>query len=74
MQLHLLRRLKKLEEAIPPLQPQTIRYRFVRPLPKDYVGERHFIEENIQETAPGFEMCDLVEYPGPAPGSPGRVG
>jgi len=67
MQLHLLRRLQKLEETIHPPQSHTFRYGWRIPLPPDYVGERHVVAENVREIVPGLEWCDFVEHPGPHP-------
>ena len=75
----LLRRLENLEARIAPKASPVICYGWVKPLPADYVGERHTVivkrkpcgSPNLEPTgSPQFEWCEFEERPGPAPLNP----
>ena len=64
----LLRRLESLEARFAPVVCPVVRYGWVKPLPKDYVGDRHTVivkREPIGSS--NFEWCQFEERPGPAP-------
>ena len=68
MRARLLVRLQRLEAQQPAGQPAMFRYGWLKPLPKDYTGERHVAIVKREPTrAPGFEWCEFEERLGPAP-------
>ena len=62
-------RLNLLEAKFAPIaNPVTYRYGWLRPLPKDHVGERHIATVKVSPTgSPYFKWCEFEERPGPAP-------
>jgi hypothetical protein len=62
-------RLSLLEAKLGPItNPITYHYGWVRPLPKDYVGERHVVTVKVSPTgSPYLKWCEFEERPGPAP-------
>lgn len=71
----LARRVSKLERVAAQIRSTedttlTFRYGSVKPLPADYVGERHLVVvKQIESRSPGIEWCEMEERPGPAPES-----
>jgi hypothetical protein len=50
--------------------PLTFRYGTVKPLPADYIGERHpVVVKQLASRSPNLEWCEMEERPGPAPES-----
>jgi hypothetical protein len=62
-------RLSLLEAKLTPItNPITYHYGWVRPLPKDYVGERHVVTVKVSPGgSPYLKWCEFEERPGPAP-------
>ena len=49
-------------------QAAYFRYGWLKPLPRDFEGERHVVIVEKQLTnSPGIEWCEFEERPGPAP-------
>jgi hypothetical protein len=66
------RRLARLEAiAIKTAElPLKFRYGFVKPLPADYVGERHLVVvKQLESRSPNTEWCEFEERPGLEPES-----
>ena len=52
-------------------KPLMLRYGWLKPLPDDYVGERHVVIVKREPTGtPNLEWCEFEERPGPAPAGP----
>jgi hypothetical protein len=47
--------------------PVMVRYGWLKPLPKDFTGERHTVTVKRESTGPNTEWCSFEERPGPAP-------
>ncbi len=62
-------RLSLLEAKLAPItNPATYHYGWLKPLPKDYVGERHIVTVKVSPTAsPHLKWCEFEERPGLAP-------
>ena len=68
MRARLLARVQKLEAQPAAGQTSLFCYGWLSPLPKDYVGERHVVIVNREETiSPSFEWCEFEERAGPPP-------
>jgi hypothetical protein len=64
----LVERVKQLEQRQELAKPTVFQYGWLKPLPKDYVGERHVVIVKREPTAlPGSEWCRFEERPGAAP-------
>jgi hypothetical protein len=64
----LLERIKQLEQRRELAKQTVFHYGWLKPLPKDYVGERHTVI--VKQTAtgsPNVEWRRFEERPGPAP-------
>jgi len=62
-------RLNLLEAKFAPIaNPATYHYGWLRPLPKDYVGERHVVTVKVSPSGSRYlKRCEFEERPGPAP-------
>jgi hypothetical protein len=68
MKSRLLRRLESLEARTAPLARTIFRYGCRKPLPAEYMGERHTVIVKREPTgSPNVEWCHFEERPGPAP-------
>jgi hypothetical protein len=63
----LLERVKQLEQRQELAKPSIFRSGWLKPLPEDYVGERHVVIVTRERTASNGEWCRFEERPGPAP-------
>ena len=64
-------RLEKLEMHSEQAKPLMLRYGWLKPLPEDYIGERHVVIVKREPTeTPNMEWCEFEERPGPAPAGP----
>ena len=64
----LISRLVRLEAQAKASRPFQLRYGWLKPLPKDYTGERHVVIVKRQPTtSSGCEWCESEERPGPVP-------
>jgi len=63
----LLERIKRLEQMQELAKPSIFQSGWLKPLPKDYVGERHVVIVTREPTASNGEWCRFEERPGPAP-------
>jgi hypothetical protein len=61
-------RLSLLEAKLGPItNPATHHYGWLRPLPKDYVGERHVVTVKVSPGgSPYLKWCEFEERPGSA--------
>ena len=68
MKAKLLARLERLEAMTALSKPLIFRYGWLKPLPRDFEGERHvvIVEKHLTDS-PGIEWCEFEERPGPAP-------
>jgi hypothetical protein len=67
-------RLERLEalSAAKNTEPPHFQYGHIKPLPPDFIGERHVVVVRSEPTRnPYIEWCQFEERPGPAP--PGRM-
>jgi hypothetical protein len=68
MKSRLIARLKRLEARKEAKAPSMLRYGWLKPLPKDFTGERHTVIVKREPTgSPNVEWCEFEERPGPAP-------
>jgi hypothetical protein len=64
----LLDRIQRLEQRPDLTKPAVFCYSWLKPLPKDYLGERHVVIVKREATgSPNFEWCECEERPGPPP-------
>jgi len=64
----LLKRIHLLEQRQELAKPKVFQYGWCKPLPKDYVGERHVVIVKRTATgSPKVEWCRFEQRPGPAP-------
>jgi hypothetical protein len=62
----LLDRIQRLEQRPDLTKPAVFCYGWLKPLPKDYLGERHVVIVKREATgSPNFEWCEFEERPGP---------
>jgi hypothetical protein len=61
--------LSLLEAKLAPItNPITYHDGWIRPVPKDYVGERHVVTVKVSPGgSPYLKWCEFEERPGPAP-------
>ena len=71
--MNLMRRVAKLERRESIVQkslPLRVRFGSAKPLPADYVGQRHLVVvKQLESRFPNMEWCEMEERPGPAPES-----
>jgi hypothetical protein len=68
MKSSLISRLERLEAQAEASAPLRLRYGWLKPLPKDFTGERHAVIVKREPTvSPNVEWCHFEERPGPAP-------
>ena len=68
MSSRLLERVKQLEQRQELAKPSIFQSGWLKPLPEDYVGERHVVIVKRERTAsPCIEWCRFEERPGAAP-------
>ena len=67
MRSKLLARLERLEARAEPAAPVIFRYGWLKPLPVDFIGERHVVMlKSLPTTSPNIEWCEFEERPGAA--------
>lgn len=73
MKATILSRIQRLEAASSvSTAPAKFRYGWLKPLPADYVGDRHIVATSIQPTkSENIEWCQFEERPGPTPATAG---
>jgi hypothetical protein len=60
-------RIRRLEKQLKLAQPAVCRYGWIKPLPKDYVGERHVVMIKREPSrSPNIEWCEFEERAGAA--------
>jgi len=68
MKSSLISRLERLEARREASEPLMLHYGWLKPLPKDFNGERHTVIVKREPTgSPNVEWCRFEERPGPAP-------
>jgi hypothetical protein len=63
----LLERIKRLEQMQELAKPSIFQYGWLKPLPEDYVGERHVVIVKREPESPHVEWCRFEERPGLGP-------
>jgi len=63
----LLERIKRVEQMQKLAKPAIFQSGYLKPLPEDYVGERHVVTVSRERTASNGDWCRFEERPGPGP-------